>query len=287
MSLSHIRIVLVEPAGALNVGSVARVLKNFGLQQWVLVNPQCDPVGEEARRMAVHASDLLEMATIVPTLPDALVGCARVIATTGIDRTTLNVPLEPPRQALPWLIEAQQPVALIFGREDRGLTRTELNYAHRLVQVPTSSDYASLNLAQAVAICCYELACQNQADHTSRLAAVPTVNLNSIDQRVTPQITPQITPQTHGSPQTSEASAPEALATIDVLDAYYHQLETLLLQIGYLYPHTAAQRMAKFRRLFGRAQLSPQEVAMLRGILSQMTWALQHRSTPSGADKRA
>lgn len=279
--LDHVRIVLVEPAGPLNVGSVARVLKNFGLQQWVLVNPQCDPLSEASRQMAVHAADLLESVQIVSTLPEALAGCSRVIATTGLDRTTLNVPFEPPSQALPWLIEnRQQPVALLFGREDRGLTRTELNYAHRLVQIPTSPDYASMNLAQAVAICCYELSCQGR---TGQPGVAQREQLLS---QQTETIAPAV-PNPTGSPLTSiRTSMPtgrvfaepaEPLATVDALEAYYAQLETLLLHIGYLYPHTAAQRMAKFRRLFGRAQLSAKEVAMLRGILSQMSWALQQR----------
>ncbi|MEM8612624.1 MAG: TrmH family RNA methyltransferase, partial [Cyanobacteria bacterium P01_H01_bin.105] len=64
-SLTQLRIVLVEPAGPLNIGSAARVMKNFGLSQLVLVNPQCDPHSDEARQMAVHAYDLIEASTIV------------------------------------------------------------------------------------------------------------------------------------------------------------------------------------------------------------------------------
>lgn len=257
--LASLRIILVEPAGALNVGSVARVMKNMGMGQLILVNPQCDPVGAEARLMAVHAADILESAQQVATLPDALIGCQRAIATTGLDRTTLNVPLESPRQALPWLLDqgnATEPIAaaLIFGREDRGLTKAELNYAQRFVRIPTSSDYLSLNLAQAVAICCYELAvwAEQQQDKISES---------------------QKFEREQGDSSWSQGTID--LAPLDALEGYYQQLETLLLKIGYLYPHTAASRMKKFRQLFGRAQLSPLEVAMLRGTLSQMDWALQ------------
>ncbi|MGI0487851.1 TrmJ/YjtD family RNA methyltransferase [Pantanalinema rosaneae CENA516] len=157
--LANIRIVLVEPAGALNVGSIARIMKNMGLNHLVLVNPQCDPVGAEARQMAVHAPEILETALIVATLPEALKGCQRAIATTGLLRP-LATPLEAPRTALPWLLSDEiqsDSAALIFGREDRGLTNEELNYAHRLIYIPSSPVYPSLNLAQAVAICCYEL----------------------------------------------------------------------------------------------------------------------------------
>jgi tRNA/rRNA methyltransferase len=74
------------------------------------------------------------------------------------------------------------------------------------------------------------------------------------------------------SPPTPGSEAP-----LDALEAYYQHLEALLLEIGYLYPHTASSRMEKFRRLFNRAYPSTQEVAMLRGMISQMNWALSHR----------
>jgi tRNA/rRNA methyltransferase len=240
MGLAGLRIVLVEPAGPINVGSIARVMKNFGLHQLVLVNPQCDHLSEEALRMAVHAKEILASAVVVETLPAALQGCVKAIATTGRVRGW-EVPLENPRTALPWLLESpEQPVALIFGREDRGLSNEELNYAQRFVHIPTSENYLSLNLATAVAICCYELA----------QCVVPS------------QTQPSIT------------SEP---APLDVVEAYYQQLESLLLQIGYLYPHTAASRMEKFRQLYNRAHLQTTEVAMLRGILRQVEWALTNQ----------
>jgi len=251
-----IRVVLVEPAGALNIGSVARVMKNMGLKQLVLVNPQCDPLGAEARQMAVHAVDLLESAQQVRTLPEALTGCQIAVATTGLDHTALNVKLESPRIVLPWLVASQATAALIFGREDRGLTKTELSYAQRWIRIPTSPDYGSLNLAQAVAICCYELSqgLQPRSETESELANVSP---------------------SHSSP--SHLVMPDR-ASLDSLNGYYQQLEAFLLQIGYLYPHTAPSRMEKFRLLFGRAQMSEAEVALCRGILTQATWALQQAS---------
>jgi tRNA/rRNA methyltransferase len=237
-ALDRIRIVLVEPAGALNVGSIARIMKNMGLTQLVVVNPQCDLGGNEARQMAVHAIDVLESATVVETLPQALVGCQRAIATSGRDTALPEIPLKSPRQALPWLLEdTSARAALIFGREDRGLTNRELHYAQQLVQIPTGDRYPSLNLAQAVAICCYEL-------HVS-------------------------------SQQETPIAPPPTLAAREQIEAYYEQLESLLLAIGYLYPHTAARRMEKVQRLLNRALPSPDEIALLRGMVSQMEWALK------------
>jgi len=253
--MEQIKIVLVEPAGPLNVGSVARVMKNMGLKQLVLVNPQCDHLGREAKLMAVHAAELLETATVVDNLPEALRGCQRAIATTGGD-TSLPTDLETPRAALPWLLNA--PSALILGREDRGLTNMELNYAQRLVRIPASEVYNSLNLAQAAAVCCYEL-------YQASLENSPEKRGENVD--------PPRPPLKRGEVLEPSTSA----ATLDGLEGYYQQLEDLLLKIGYLYPHTAQSRMEKFRRLFNRAELSTSEVAMLRGILSQVEWALKSR----------
>ncbi len=235
--LSQLRIVLVEPAGPLNMGSVARVMKNFGITQLVLVNPKGDPHSDDARQMAVHAYDIIEKAQTVDSLPQALIGCQRAIATTARSRD-LQTPLESPELALPWLIESA-PSALIFGPEDRGLNNDEMLQAQRIIKIDTRPPYESLNLAQAVAICCYEL--------------------SRVGQR----------PQAFGhGPSSNTAAAP-----LNELDGYYHHLESILLKIGYLYPHTAPSRMRKFRQLGHRAALSTQDVAMLRGILRQIDWA--------------
>lgn len=271
MSLAAIRIVLVEPAGPLNVGSVARVMKNFDLSQLVLVNPQCDPLGEEARQMAVHGLDILEAAQQVPSLTEALTGCQRAIATTARPRD-FDAPLELPEVALPWLLPppdattaspAPWQTALVFGPEDRGLSNVELNRAQRFVCIPSSATYPSLNLAQSVAVCAYVLSRsaadrhaqpQDKSEDPSRLAlrSQPSAPLIS--------------------------SQPEA--SLENLAGFSQHLEALLLKIGYLYPHTATSRMEKFRRLLHRTGLSEAELALLRGVLRQMEWALNQPTLP-------
>jgi len=249
--LEQIRIVLVEPAGPRNVGATARVMKNMGLRHLVLVNPQCDPCDEEARRMAVHGADILATASTVATLPEALVGCERAIATTGrLHRQ--DQPLELPETALPWLLppvpQDSFAAALVFGPEDRGLSNDELVYAQRWVRIPASADYPSLNLAQAVAVCSYLL-------HRLALAEALGDAFSPVAWAAT------------GS------SAP-----LDQLERFYQDLETLLLKIGYLYPHTAPSRMAKLRHLLHRAGPDPAELAMLRGVLRQVNWAVDTTS---------
>lgn len=238
MSLSQVRIVLVEPAGELNIGSVARVMKNMGLERLFIVNPQCNSFSETSQIMAVHGVDVLKNAVIVSSIPLALQGCNRAIATIGRD-TKIAIPtkLETPSQGLPWLLENNLESALIFGSEERGLSNQELNYAQRFVTIPANPDYPSLNLAQAVAICAYEL-------YQASLKEIFTTEINN------------------------------DIASLDCLEGYYQHLESILLKIGFLQPHTALARMEKFRRLYNRIELQEQEVSMLRGILRQMNWIM-------------
>jgi tRNA/rRNA methyltransferase len=216
----------------------------MGLSQLWLVNPQCDRYSDQAQHMAVHAKDILEAAQIVDTLPEALVGCQRAIATAGrISQGTLQ-PLDP-SQGLLWLTQAQTS-AIVFGREDRGLSNHELQYCQQVIAIPTSADYPSLNLAQAVGICCYQLHLLHESRSNS-FGAIASQNAQDLVNS----------------------------ATIEAVEAYYEQLESILLDIEFLYPHTAFSRMSKLRQLFNRVNLSTAEVTMLRGILRQISWALR------------
>jgi tRNA/rRNA methyltransferase len=252
--LGNIRIVLVEPAGALNIGSVARIMKNMGLTNLVLVNPKCDRNSDEARQMAVHAVDVLEKALIVNSLSAALAGCQRAIATTVRSRS-VPIKLEPATTVLPWLLTPQSNSALIFGAEERGLSNDELKYAQKFVCIDSNPAYPSLNLAQAVAICAYEL-------YQASLR---------IDDNLEDSVILQKEELVDFSPGSIDN------APIDVLEGYYQHLEAVLLDIGYLYPHTVPVKMEKFRRLYNRANLKEEEVAMLRGILRQIRWAIKNR----------
>ncbi|MEN9213996.1 MAG: RNA methyltransferase [Gloeomargarita sp. DG02_4_bins_56] len=229
-----VRVILVEPAGAGNVGAIARVMKNFAVPALVLVRPRCDWLGAAARQMAVHAPEILTQAQVVPDLPTALSDCRRAVATLG--RTPPGAPL---KSVLPWLLQDAQPVALVFGPEDRGLTWAELQLSQRQVTLPTNPDYCSLNLAQAVGICLYEI---YQYRHSTPA----------------PEVTPADPP-----------------VPLQHLESYLADLEDLLLNVGFLYPHTCERRMAKIRHLLHRAAPSGAELALLRGIIRQIRWAIQ------------
>ena len=242
--IDQVKIVLVEPAGERNIGSIARIMRNMGLDQLAIVNPRCDYLSEEAQIMAVHGVEVLKQAKIFDSLPDALQECHRAIATTARPR---GVPtkLETPRQAIPWLMEKDIISALIFGPEDRGLSNQELSYAQRFICIEANPEYPSLNLAQAVCVCCYEL-----YQHHQSLS----------------------------NEQKKEAHITEELATINQLEGYYQHLESVLFKINYIYPHTAANKMEKLRRIINRSNLNSQELALLRGILRQAEWGLRNNS---------
>ncbi len=283
-ALAAVRIVLVAPAGPLNVGSVARVMKNFGLSQLWLVAPQCDPLGAEAMQMAVHAKDVLQAAKRVETIPEALVGCERAIATTARQRG-FNAPLDLPEVALPSLLlveyidqaDPQAQTALIFGPEDRGLSNEELTYAQNFIKIPTNPAYSALNLAQAVAICCYELHRASQAIPISEQIPLKALRSDPISGKQSehsinsdPPNLDDLTATLPAGPLSGQLDA----AKLDDLEGYFQHLERVLLQVEYLYPHTAASRMRKLRQLLYRAAPTASEVALLRGILRQMEWAL-------------
>lgn len=276
-ALTAIRIVLVAPAGPLNVGSVARVMKNFGLSQLVLVSPQCEVLGEQALQMAVHADDILRAAKQVETIPEALAGCEFAIATTARSRG-FNAPLYPPEAVLPRLITTSAAqTALIFGPEDRGLSNTELTYAQAYTKIPTSDAYSALNLAQAVAVCCYELS-RTKVRPTSEISPEITEIAKGQNQRLPGDKSDSI--QTDSPLQNDPPSAKQtesnrlSKATLDELEGYYQHLESVLLKVEYLYPHTAQSRMRKVRQLLHRTTPTSNEVALLRGMLRQVEWAL-------------
>ena len=251
-------LVLVEPAGPLNVGSVARLCANFGIRQLRLVAPRCNPLGDEARRMAVHGGALLASATSFATLAEALADCRRVVATSGRSEPEPGEVVAP-AEGLAWLLAAgpEAPAALVFGREDRGLSNDELLLAGRIVRIGTGASYPSLNLSHAVAVMLHEL-------HGQRLAA---------DVSGSPVSATRSSLHAPAAPSNQPVAPQQDPAARADLEAALGDAEALLQEVGFLYPHTAHARMAKVRALLQRAQVSSEEVALLRGMVRQLRWA--------------
>ncbi|MCS5704632.1 RNA methyltransferase [Synechococcus sp. FGCU-3] len=263
--LPRVAVVLVEPAGARNVGGVARAVANFRGEplelELRLVAPRCAHLGEDARHMAVHAAPLLEQARVFASLPEALADCSRVVATSGRGEGEPMPPLDPDA-ALGWLLgaPAEASTAVVFGREDRGLSRDELLMAGQLLTIETGPGYGSLNLAQAAAVVLQRL--------RVRATAPPGALGESATTAAPLQSVPRREPQ--GEP-----------AQRRHLEDLLADAEELLLEVGFLHPHTAHARMAKVRGLLQRGLIDDGEVALLRGMVRQLRWA-SRRLPPHG-----
>lgn len=229
--MKNTRIVLVNTSHPGNIGAAARAMKNMGLNQLYLVDPQLFPSAEATAR-ASGADDLLATARCVDRLDSALAGAGLVIGASARSRT-LPVPMLNPRQCAE-LVEQQAEdtqCAVVFGRERTGLTNDELDRCHHLVQIPTNPDYPSLNVAAAVQVIAYEL----------RVAA--------------------------GIPL-AKAEKNQRFATADEMELFYQHLEKTLIEIDFLDPDNPRQLMRRLRRLFGRVRPNENEVNILRGILT-------------------
>ena len=150
-------VVLVEPSGPINVGSVARLCENFSVQELRIISPKCDYLEQEAKKMAVRGLKILEKAMVHKEINSALSDCSRVIATCG-RKEHGDIPLNSNKEALCWSLksEREEKIALVFGREDRGLSNEELLKANKVISLNTSENYPSLNLSHAVAIVLHE-----------------------------------------------------------------------------------------------------------------------------------
>ncbi len=241
--LNNCRVVLVRTEFAANLGATARVMRNMGLTDLVLVAPVADPEARNARQLSTHGEAILDRCRIVPELGDAVADCLFVAGTSArLGGLFRRQSLGTPREILPRLAELLPagPVALVFGPEPNGLTNAEVSRCHFLSNVPTDPTYPALNLAQAVAICLYEL----------RIAWLARME--------PPPAFPMIAP-------------------FDQQERMYKQLRTALEEVHFLYGDKADALMHAVRHLIGRAGPTPMEVEMLFGLARQLRWlARQH-----------
>jgi len=157
-------VVLHEPQDLVNIAHVVRGMKNFGLRDLRLVSPR-EYEAYRVEGIAHQTQDVLARVRVVPALEDALADCVHVVGFTARGRTAKRN-LQRPRDAAAEILELAQTgtVALLFGREDKGLSNEALDRCHRVVTIPSDPDYASLNLAHAVVIMLYELALARGAE---------------------------------------------------------------------------------------------------------------------------
>ena len=235
--LHGLRVVLVRPSVAGNLGAVARLLANFGVPELRLVRPHADPCDEQARRLATHGESVLTTARSFATLREALADCVLTLATSartqGLFRQQSLTSLD---RIASLAIGSQQhgPVALVFGPEQTGLLNDEITLCHYLITIPTHPDYPVLNLSHAVAICLYEL-----YQHAG----------------LSIQAVPRSAPATH-----------------DELERMFEHLRRGLEALHFLWDERADTLMHAVRHMLSRAQLTPVEVEILHGLARQMLW---------------
>ena len=154
----QVKIILIETSNSGNIGSTLRAMKTMGFGNLCLVNPKKFP-SEEVTALAANASDLIDTVQVVNSLEEALVGCNLVIGTSSRDRK-VPWPNESIISASPKIIaeaDKDNTVAILFGREDRGLTNEELQRCNLHVHIPANEDYPVLNVAMSVQVICYQL----------------------------------------------------------------------------------------------------------------------------------
>lgn len=253
--LEGIRIVLVRPRRGGNVGAAARVMKNFGLGELVVVAPRTR-VGAVGERMAAHARDVLARRTTVPSLADAIADCALVVGTAGRDFAHLRA--ASPRAVAPEIVAAsgRGRVALVFGPEDHGMSNADLGLCQRLVRIPTGAAYPSLNLAQAVAVLGYEL--RIAAEEAGVAAA-------------------QSGSRRRPGRAAGERAGDDAAASSGEREALLAHLAQALDAVGFLSRQNPQHIVADLRGLFARAGLTRRDVRIWRGIARQMLWAARPR----------
>ncbi len=229
------RFILINTSHPGNVGAAARAIKVMGFAELVLVQPRFADVlsHKDARAMASSADDVLANARIVDTLEEALDGVTYVCATAMTPRD-FGPPVREPRALFAELAASAHKLGLVFGSERFGMSNDDVYRCHAVLSIPTQPDYGSLNLAQAVQLLAY--------DWRQALGGF------AVEAR------------------TQDANLADAQAVQGLLTHWQASLE----QIGFLDPAAPRKLMPRLNQLLNRAQLTAEEVHILRGIARQM-----------------
>ena len=229
--LDAIKIVLVEPSHPGNIGAAARAMKNMGLSQLVLVNPEKFPHMEATVR-ASGADNLLKNAEVVTCLNDALADCQLAFGTSARTRA-LPWPLYTPRESAELIAGASdQKIAIVFGRECSGLTNEELGLCQYHIHIPVEEDFSSLNLASAVLLVAYEL----------RISCL--------------------------KPRSKVLERDSELASLGQLNGLSEHCREVMIKLGMLNPNQPKKLIMRIQRLLNRSELEVNELNILRGFLS-------------------
>ncbi|MEH6579465.1 MAG: tRNA (cytosine(32)/uridine(32)-2'-O)-methyltransferase TrmJ [Amphritea sp.] len=245
--LDNIRVVLINTFHPGNIGAAARAMKNMGLSNLYLVEPRIYP-SEEADSRAAGAKDVLDNATVVETLDEAIADCQLVVGTSARNRT-FDLPIFDAHECGKKIAgEADNgKVAIIFGRETMGLHNHELQKCNFHVYIPANPEYPVLNVSAAIQLVCYEI----WQAHNKR----------------------DIIHQEQPYPLHKE------------MELFYEHLESALRKTNFIIPQHEGKVLTRLRRYFNRTRPEKTELNMLRGILTSIDETAAKVSATAQQDK--
>ena len=240
-NFTNLKVVLIEPSGPINVGSIARLCANFEVNELRIVSPQCDIFSIESKKMALKGKKYLDNCKIFSSLEQAISDCDLVIASSGRIDLGKDSSFESPENIAKWILSFDQVdnIAILFGREDRGLSNSELLFAQKTFNIKTSEKYPSLNLSHAVSVILYEL---NKGKIIKSKKDSKVLNLASSKQ---------------------------------IYDSFL-EIEDILIRIGYLSKDNSYAKISKFKKYIMKTKTSRHELNILRGIVHQINWFLNN-----------
>ncbi len=250
--LERLRVVMINTSDSGNIGAAARAMKTMGVRDLVLVAPKEYPTAKATAR-AAGAADVLHRARVVDTLDEAVADCQLVLGASARMRT-IPWPLMNPREAAEFVVNESDDakIAMVFGREDAGLTNEELRRCNYHVFIPGNDDYSVLNVASAVQVLCYEM----------RMAAtVVTDRSESLGHSVPLQFD----------------GWDEPLVSAEDMERFLKHFEETLIDIGFFDPENPKQLLARARRLFMRTRMDRLEMNLMRGVLSTVQKRLKEK----------
>lgn len=233
--LDNVRVILVEPIFGGNIGSVCRAMNNNDITDLAIVNPRPTTDWDDARKLACNAKAQLDARKEFATLEEAIADCTLVAGTsarTGFYRDTAHTP----RALAPIALESAKDhkIALVFGREDKGLFNEELALCTHIIQIPSSKRYTSLNLSHAVMVCCYELFAAS------------------------------------GVFQPSEEKADEADS--ELRERMFATWREMMIETEFTHTQKLEHMMMGLRRIFSRGKLTVPDCKILMGLAKQSLW---------------
>lgn len=237
-TMKSFSVVLVESHSPGNLGAIARIMANMDLSDMRLVKPMTRPNHKDALDRAVGATDVLKAAKVYKSIQEATADCEFIIATTGRDSSRRN--FITPKGIVKIIKEKKyKKIALMFGNERYGLTKEQMFFAHRLVQIPTSAKVPSLNISHAAAIVFHELFCA--------FGKYERLMLKHI------------------------------WAKSKEKERFFVHLEEALSAINYLDKKNPKIMMTEIRAIFGRSDLSTRETNFLRGLCAKILYAAEQK----------